>query len=137
MVCPVWRGPPDLRHKELHPGNQEVWMTIRNFIAAAVLVTALAACGKPVPPEKSAYVGEWQSPTMALLITQDGSVRYKRIRGGMTTSVDGPLKGFAGDNFEVGVGPMSTTFVVSKPPYQDGCKWKMVVDGVELTRTTP
>lgn len=72
---------------------------------------------------------------MYLLITQDGSVRYKRLKGGVSTSVEGPLKGFDGDNFEAGVGPLATTFVVSKPPYQDGDEWKMVVDDVELTRT--
>ena len=72
---------------------------------------------------------------MYLLITQDGSVRYKRLKAGVSTSVEGPLKGFAGHNFEVGIGPMSTTFIVSKPPYQDGERWKMVVDDVELTKT--
>lgn len=102
----------------------------------AALALSLAACGKPVPADKAAYVGEWQDKTMYLLITQDGSVRYKRLKGGSTTSVDGPLKGFTGDNFEVGVGPMSTTFVVNTPPHQaeDG-SWKMVVDEVALTRT--
>jgi len=53
----------------------------------------------------------------------------------VTTSVNGPLKDFDGDNFSAGIGPMSTTFVVSKPPYQDKGRWKMVVDGVELTKT--
>jgi hypothetical protein len=113
-------------------------MVIPRHIAAVVLVLAsslLAACGKPVPPAKAAYVGEWQEPTMYLLITQDGSVRYKRLSGGVTTSVEGPLKGFNGDNFDVGIGPMSTTFVVGKPPHEVGNQWKMVVDGVELTRT--
>ncbi len=72
---------------------------------------------------------------MYLLITQDGSVHYKRLKAGASTSVEGPLKGFDGNNFEVGIGPMSTTFIVSKPPYQEGGKWKMVVDGIELTKT--
>jgi hypothetical protein len=98
------------------------------------LLGSLAGCGKPVPAEKSAYVGEWQEKSMSLLIMQDGSVRYKRLKDGAETSVEGPLKGFTGNNFEVGVGPMATTFVVSKPPYQDGDKWKMVVDGVELIK---
>lgn len=99
------------------------------------LLGSLVGCSKPVPPEKSAYVGEWQEKTMYLLITQDGSVKYKRLKDGGTTSVDAPLQGFSGDNFEVGVGPMKTTFVVSKPPYQDGDRWKMIVDGLELTKT--
>jgi len=101
------------------------------FLAALLL----AGCGKPVPAEKSTYVGEWQEKTMYLLITQDGSVRYKRLKGGATTSVEGPLKGFDGDNFDVGIWKMSTTFAVTRPPYQEKGQWKMVVDGVELTRT--
>jgi hypothetical protein len=102
---------------------------------APLLALLLTGCGKPVPIEKVDYVGEWQEKTMYLLITQDGSVRYKRIKGGTTSSVEGPLKAFEGDNFSVGIGPMSTTFVVSKPPYQDKGRWKMVVDGLELTKT--
>lgn len=105
--------------------------------ALAALMLLLAACGKPVPPDKVAYVGEWQEPTMYLLITQDGSVRYKRLKGGVTTSVEGPLKGFQGDDMEVGIGPLATTFKVSKPPFQEDGRWKMVVDGVALTRTSP
>lgn len=107
-------------------------MNIRTLLILPLLTLALSGCGKPVPSEKSTYVGEWQEKTMYLLITQDGSVRYKRLKGGVTTSVDGPLKGFEGNNFEVGIGPMSTVFVVSKPPYQEGDKWKMVVDDIEL-----
>ncbi len=112
-------------------------MPDRRFRPGAILVAALlalAGCGKPVPMEKAAYVGEWRAQAMALLITQDGSVAYKRLKVGVTTSVNGPLKGFDGDSFLVGVGPMSTTFVVSSPPRQVGGKWKMIVDGVELTK---
>ena len=103
-------------------------------ILVLVSALALAACGKPVPPEKSAYVGEWQSQTISLLITQDGSVAYKRLQAGATRSITGPLKGFEGDDFEVGIAFISTTFVVSTPPFQENGKWKMVVDGVELTK---
>jgi hypothetical protein len=61
-------------------------------------------------------------------------VNYRRQEKGTKISVKGPLEEFDGNNFDVGVGPFKTTFVVSKPPYQDGDQWKMVVDGVELTR---
>jgi hypothetical protein len=90
-------------------------MNVGRTFAWSLLALALAGCGKPVPAEKSAYVGEWQEKTMYLLITQDGSVRYKRLKGGGSTSVEGPLKRFDGNNFEVGIGP----------------------DGVELTRSAP
>lgn len=95
---------------------------------------ALTACGKAVPPDKSAYVGEWRAQAMALLVTQDGSVAYKRLKGGVTTSLNAPLRRFEGDNFVVGLPLISTTFEVSKPPYEEAGRWKMVVDGVELTK---
>src|SRR5712691_9383742 len=109
-------------------------MKLRNTLVVLGLALLLTACGKPVPPEKMDYVGEWQAKTMYLLITGDGSVQYKRLKGGVTTSVSGPLKGFQGHNFEVGIGPMSTSFEVSEPPYRQGTHWKMVVDGIELTK---
>jgi hypothetical protein len=102
-----------------------------------VLIPALlmlSACEPPVPQDKVAYVGEWSAQTMNLTLTQDGTVRYKRVRGNVTTSIDAPLRRFDGDNFVVGVPFISTTFEVSKPPYQEAGIWKMVVDGVELTR---
>ena len=108
---------------------------MKNIVTSGLLVLFLFGCGTPVPPEKSAYVGEWQEPAMYLLITQDGSVRYRRLKGGANTSIEGPLKGFEGDDFVVGIGPISTTFDVGQLPYQDGNSWKMVVDGVELTRS--
>lgn len=110
-------------------------MKIRRFFYVLALALMLLGCGKPVPPEKAAFVGEWKAPGMYLLLLQDGSVQYNRIKSGATTSVNGPLQGFEGDNFVVGVGMMKTTFEVSKPPYQEGGTWKMVVDGVELTKS--
>lgn len=111
-------------------------MNLKNILLLLLLALGLAACAKPVPSDKAEYVGEWQGKSMVLRITQDGSVRYKRVKGGVSTSIEAPLKRFDGDDFVVGVGPMSTTFTVSKPPYHDGRAWKMVVDGVELIRTS-
>lgn len=105
------------------------------ILSLAILSCFLSACGKPVPAEKKAYVGEWQEKAMYLLITQDGSIRYKRLKGGANVSVEGPLQGFTENGFEVGVGPLSTAFVVNKPPFQEGGQWKMVVDDVMLTKT--
>ena len=103
-------------------------------LAALLLASLLAACGQPVPADKAEYVGDWRGKEMRLLITRDGRVEYSRKSGGNTTSVNAPLQGFEGDNFVAGVGFLRTTFVVSKPPYRVGAAWKMVVDGVELTR---
>ena len=73
---------------------------------------------------------------MYLLITSDGSIRYRRLRGGAETKITGPLRSFEGNDFIVGIPVLSTTFVVSTPPYNDNGTWKMVVDGVELTRAS-
>jgi hypothetical protein len=104
------------------------------FAAAILLALLLASCGNPVPADKSAYVGEWHAKDMDLAITQDGRVQYERRRGTAKTSITAGIKGFEGNNFVVGFGPFGTTFVVTKPPYQDGNAWKMVVDGVELVK---
>jgi hypothetical protein len=109
-------------------------MTCRHFFLALALVVALAGCAKPVPVDKFHYVGEWKASGMYLLITQDGSVQYERIKSGAKTKVTGPIQKYDGDDFSVGIGFMSTTFVVSKPPYQVSGVWKMVVDGIELTK---
>lgn len=102
------------------------------FLAVPFL---MCGCGIEVPADKAAYVGEWQSREMYLLITQDGSVKYKRIKGGVTKSVSGPLKAFEGDNFIVGVPMITTTFVVSQAPHLEQHQWKMTVDGVVLVKT--
>jgi hypothetical protein len=101
---------------------------------ATFVLLAFVACAKPIPPERASYVGEWEAPGMSLLITQDGSVAYKRLFGGASKQVRGPLKSFEGNNFAVGIGFIATTFQVSAAPHADGDAWKMTVDGVELTR---
>lgn len=110
-------------------------MKIQKTLFPLLAALSLFACNKPVPPEKSAYVGQWQAKSMYLKISQDGTVRYKRLKNGASTAIEGPLKSFEGDNFNAGIGPMATRFIVSKPPYQEDGKWKMVVDEVELIKT--
>ena len=112
----------------------------RNLMIAIAAATLLAGCGgssgSSVPPEKSDYLGEWYHPSMSLLISSNGKVKYKREEGGSSKSFDAYLKRFEGDNFIVGFGPMNTTFVVSRPPHKEGENWMMTVDGLELTRVT-
>jgi len=110
-----------------------------NRIALLLAVTLglfLAACGQPLPPDKAAYGGEWRGKDMRLVITPEGMVEYKRERGSGSVEINAPIKRFDGDNIVVGAGPFDTTFVVSKPPYLDDGRWKMTVDGVELTRAS-
>ncbi|WP_296951229.1 hypothetical protein [uncultured Massilia sp.] len=107
---------------------------------AALLAACLFAAAPgfadpvPVPPAKANYVGEWLGEKMRLKIGQDGHVEYKRERPGKNVDLTVDLQGFNGDDFDVGAGIIRSTFVVSKPPHRDKGKWKMTVDGVELTR---
>ena len=134
--------PADPRYSVLLPGlsgHQLLTAIGSGFFATAMTLLAgvtLSGDALPVPPEKSAYVGEWQAPSMYLSITQNGSVGYRRIKEGGSNSMNGPLKGFNGNDFQVGIGPLSSTFVVSTPPHRDGERWKMVVDNVELQKTS-
>ena len=105
------------------------------YISLVLISIILAACSKPIPDERFDYVGEWQSKEMYLLILKDGTVSYKRLKNGGTTSVNGPLKEFKGNDFVVGFSFLTTTFDVSQKPTKIDNKWKMTVDGVQLTKT--
>ena len=107
---------------------------VRKLAACAAAALLVAACAKPLPVERSAYAGDWQAPNMRLLITAGGEVHYARRKGGGRTTIDAPLAAFDGDDFIVGIGPLTTRFVVTRPPHAEGNVWKMTVDGVELTR---
>jgi hypothetical protein len=104
-------------------------------LACVVLAAGLCACSaKPVPPEKSEYVGTWKAPKMSVSITQDGQVNYQRSDGWIPKSASGTLQGFNSDNFDVAVMGYTTTFIVSLPPHPVGDDTRMTVDGVELTK---
>ena len=101
------------------------------LVLAALL---LASCAEPLPKERMDYAGEWRGAGTWLLISPSGHCEYERRRGGNSVTINAPIQRFEGDNFVVGVGPFTTTFVVAKPPRLDKGQWRMTVDGVELTR---
>lgn len=105
-------------------------------IFVLTLFCLIQCSGTPVPDDKKDYAGRWESNVMALTITPDGRVEYKRVDGGGSRSVSGPIKSWQGDDFEVGILFFSTVFKVEKKPYQRDGKMRMVVDGVELTKIT-
>lgn len=105
------------------------------WLVISFLLLLVAGCSGPLPADKLAYVGEWQSKEMRLLILADGTVACKRLQGGGTTSINAPLKEFVGDDFVVGVFFLTTIFEVTEPPHEVDEGWQVVVDGIRLTRT--
>ncbi len=127
--------PPDIAHRAPKSKPDLSSMRALRFGLIVFAALALAGCAKPLPPEKSAYVGVWTGPGVSLVISQEGRVAYRYGQGTLVKKISAPVQEFQGDNFVVGVGPFKTTFAVSSPPRQDGAVWKMTVDGTELTRT--
>lgn len=109
-------------------------MRTSNFLLSAVLALGLLGCGNAIPKEKAAYVGHWQGKGLDLDIAATGKVVYKREPSDSKNPTEADLKGFTGNNMEIGSGPITTTFVVSLPPHQVDGAWKMTVDGIELTK---
>jgi hypothetical protein len=109
-------------------------MFIRSILLASALLLPQVSFANPVPQDKLHYVGEWVGKQMRLQIAKNGKIEYERNREGKSVDLNIELKGFNGHNFDAGVSVVRSTFVVSKPPHRAGNEWKMVVDGVELTK---
>ena len=105
------------------------------ILALFLSLFGLVGCGQSVPPDKQAYVGEWQAEGMAVNIARSGKVIVVKEGGGKAkTRVEAPLQGFVGNDFIIGLGPVKTTYTVAAPPHEVDGVWKMTVDGKELTR---
>ena len=126
---------------------------LSGLFALGLLLLVVLACSSsvtdspiPVPEDKKDYIGYWRAQSgkvsMKLNIASDGSVEYERketTTGPISTTdtksiPDGKITKFDGNDFVVKVLLVSTTFKVERPPYRDGERWKMVVDGVEVSR---
>lgn len=107
---------------------------MNKLILLFLVVLTISSCSKPIPADRLSYAGEWESKEMYLLILSDGTVSYKRLQNGGTTSINAPLKEFVGDDFIVGLAFFTTTFDVTEAPHKVDGNWVMVVDGIKLTK---
>lgn len=118
---------------------------LSSLVALSLLLLAVLACSRggskdfEIPADKQDYIGDWsgqfEDGSMRLSIAADGTVNYERKKGSSTKSISsGKITKFDGNDFEVKAFVVSTTFKVEKPPYRDGNRWKMVVDGMEVSR---
>ncbi len=104
----------------------------------ALLLTGVfaIACNsaEPLPADRADYEGRWRGDGVTLTITAAGHVSYDRAEGKGRVQVDGPIAGWKGDGFVVGVMTMKTAFEVTAPPHEVGGAWMMTVNGDELLR---
>lgn len=83
----------------------------------------------------SNFVGDWKAVGMNLVITHDGSVYYKKYKSGWKKEINGTFKEFKGNTFIIKVlWIFPVTFRIDEPPHKSDNKWKMRIDGVELTK---
>ena len=95
----------------------------------------LSGCGEPLSDDKLDYVGLWKGGNELIEISKDGSASYAKVRLDNTETIDGPIKEFTDEGFVVGYLFLTKKFKVDKPPYQENGKWKMVLNGVEMTKS--
>lgn len=85
--------------------------------------------------DRQNYVGEWRGAHTNLLIRPDGTIDYRRRETiGDTTNTDsvtGPINGFQGASFTVGVLGQNKRFEIAAAPVGNS----MVVNGEQLQRT--
>ncbi len=108
-------------------------MKYAQFFAIISLVV-ISGCGEPLSEDKIDYVGLWKGGNEFIEISKDGSVSYAKVRPNNSETIDGPIKEFTDEGFVVGYLFLTKKFKVDKPPYREDGKWKMVLNGVEMTK---
>lgn len=103
-------------------------------IALASLGLLLVGCGpNPLPDDKLDYAGAWTGPTILLSITTDGEVSYERYEANGSSSVQGNISRFEGDDFYVWV-LFDILFDVQEPPHEVDGETRMKLYDEELTK---
>lgn len=111
----------------------------RRAALALALSLALCACAK-LPPEMSAYAGDWRSApgpgsdSTSLVIRPEGQLIYLRSEGSSRVKIEAPVHSYDGQSFKAGVLGFNAEFKINAPPRLVGGAWIMVIDGVELSR---
>lgn len=106
--------------------------------AILLILTYITSCGlkgSGIPEDKKDYIGTWTNDKVSLTISESGRVDYKKQSSAATsTSVNGPIQKFEGNNFIVGALGINTTFVVTSLPHQEAGVIKMTIDDEELVK---
>lgn len=108
-------------------------------MALALSVLVLSGCSDPapLPADKANYAGHWEGDGVRIEITEAARVTYDRRKGAGNEHIEGPIAGWQGDSFVVGVMTQKTTFEVDQPPVKESGTWTMVVNDDTVYRISP
>lgn len=102
---------------------------------AATAGAAAAVEAAFIAEYRKGFVGHWKGDGMDLLIAPDGTIQYERLKGGSSRKLTGAtISAFRRDAFDAKLLMMSTTFKIDRPPYQEGGRWHVVIDGAHMLR---
>ena len=107
---------------------------LRQWLILGLVLSLLGCQGQPLPADKKDYIGTWYGDGMKLLITADGGMAYERKKDNTTTTLDAPIQEFGNDHITAGFWIFSMEFKINRAPYKDGDAWRMIIDGVTLTK---
>jgi hypothetical protein len=106
-------------------------------ILCLVIISVIFGCAPdPIPQDQKVYVGIWQGSNIFLEIDADGNASYAKVMEGASETVDSPVKKIGDGKIVIGYLFITKTLELTKPPFEEDGKWKMVIDGVTLTKQT-
>jgi len=110
---------------------------MKKLIIFSLFTLLLVACSAdPIPEDKSDYVGVWQGGNIFLEIKADGNGSYAKIQQDASETVDAPIRQLGDGKIVLKYFLFSKTLELTRAPYQEDGKWKMIIDGVTLEKQT-
>ena len=79
-------------------------------LALCLVLFATACKGQPLPADKAEFAGHWRGGGVDLVIRPEGHVTYEKAEGKGRVQVEGPLQGWIGNDFVVGVMVVKTNW---------------------------
>lgn len=120
---------------------------MKNFITSLVAVFGLlivlgcsglgdfAAQFQPVEPPSEEWVGQWTGSEFSLTISPNGEVTVNDRRGSAESVYNLPATLWEDDQVVLGANVLTKILSIDEPPYEADGEWRMVVEGVPMTRS--
>lgn len=123
-------------------------MKYKAVLLATICSIGVVACGKtsPLLENNKEFIGQWKNETSTLTIEKDGNAKYmhhtkvenktasSEIKASSTSDIKAPITEFDTHHFQVGQGELSQNFTITKAPYKQEGKWKVVLNNEVYTK---